>query len=74
MALAVPALSLPLSGIHVAQAWTVHAVQRLLGVPETGCYDLTTREAVTAVQARAGLASTGVDASRTWSLYDRLSA
>lgn len=52
----------------------VLAVQRLLGVPETGCYDAATREAVKAAQARAGLASTGVVASRTWSLFDRLSA
>jgi peptidoglycan hydrolase-like protein with peptidoglycan-binding domain len=53
---------------------TVAAVQRLLGVQETGVYDLATREAVKAAQARAGLASTGVVASRTWSLFDRLSA
>jgi hypothetical protein len=33
-----------------------------------------TREAVKAAQAGAGLASTGVVASRTWSLFDRLSA
>lgn len=52
----------------------VLAVQRLLGVRETGVYDLATREAVKAAQARAGLASTGVVASRTWSLFDRLSA
>ena len=52
----------------------VLAVQRLLRVPLTGCYDLATREAVKAAQARAGLASTGVVASRTWSLFDRLSA
>ena len=52
----------------------VVAVQRLLGVRQTGVFDLATREAVKAVQARAGLASTGVVASRTWSLFDRLSA
>ena len=52
----------------------VGAVQRLLGVRETGVYDAATREAVKAAQARAGLASTGVVASRTWSLFDRLSA
>ena len=52
----------------------VVAVQRLLGVRQTGVFDLATREAVKSVQARAGLASTGVVASRTWSLFDRLSA
>jgi peptidoglycan hydrolase-like protein with peptidoglycan-binding domain len=52
----------------------VVAVQRLLGVRETGVFDLATREAVKRAQARAGLASTGVVASRTWSLFDRLSA
>ena len=52
----------------------VVAVQRLLGVAQTGVFDLVTREAVKAAQARAGLASTGVVASRTWSLFDRLSA
>jgi peptidoglycan hydrolase-like protein with peptidoglycan-binding domain len=52
----------------------VVAVQRLLGVAQTGVFDLATREAVKAAQARAGLASTGVVASRTWSLFDRLSA
>ena len=52
----------------------VLAVQRLLGVAQTGVFDLATREAVKAAQARAGLASTGVVASRTWSLFDRLSA
>ncbi|GAA2742779.1 hypothetical protein GCM10009868_14080 [Terrabacter aerolatus] len=52
----------------------VVAVQRLLGVGQTGVFDLATREAVKAAQARAGLASTGVVASRTWSLFDRLSA
>src|SRR6478672_1511093 len=52
----------------------VVAVQRLLGVRQTGVFDLTTREAVKAAQAHAGLASTGVVASRTWSLFDRLSA
>ncbi|GAA2488044.1 peptidoglycan-binding domain-containing protein [Terrabacter carboxydivorans] len=52
----------------------VVAVQRLLGVRQTGVFDLATREAVKAAQARAGLASTGVVASRTWSLFDRLSA
>lgn len=52
----------------------VLAVQRLLGVRQTGVFDLATREAVKAAQARAGLASTGVVASRTWSLFDRLSA
>ena len=52
----------------------VTAVQRLLGVHQTGVFDLATREAVKVAQARAGLASTGVVASRTWSLFDRLSA
>ncbi|KRB44293.1 peptidoglycan-binding protein [Terrabacter sp. Root181] len=52
----------------------VVAVQRLLGVRQTGIFDLATREAVKAAQAHAGLASTGVVASRTWSLFDRLSA
>lgn len=52
----------------------VVAVQRLLGVDQTGVFDLATREAVKSAQARAGLASTGVVASRTWSLFDRLSA
>jgi peptidoglycan hydrolase-like protein with peptidoglycan-binding domain len=52
----------------------VVAVQRLLGVPQTGVFDLATRDAVKSAQARAGLASTGVVASRTWSLFDRLSA
>jgi peptidoglycan hydrolase-like protein with peptidoglycan-binding domain len=52
----------------------VLAVQRLLGVRETGVFDSPTRDAVRAAQARAGLASTGVVASRTWSLFDRLSA
>ncbi len=52
----------------------VVAVQRLLGVRQTGVFDLATREAVKSAQARAGLASTGVVASRTWSLFDRLSA
>jgi peptidoglycan hydrolase-like protein with peptidoglycan-binding domain len=49
-------------------------VQRLLGVPMTGVYDEGTREAVKRAQARAGLASTGVIASRTWSMLDTLSA
>jgi peptidoglycan hydrolase-like protein with peptidoglycan-binding domain len=52
----------------------VVAVQRLLGVPQSGVFDLATRDAVKSAQARAGLASTGVVASRTWSLFDRLSA
>ncbi len=52
----------------------VLAVQRVLGVATTGVYDLDTREAVKAAQSQAGLASTGVVASRTWSLFDRLSA
>ena len=52
----------------------VVAVQRVLGVRATGVFDHVTREAVKAAQARAGLASTGVVASRTWSLFDRLSA
>ena len=52
----------------------VLAIQRVLGVPRTGSYDAATRDAVKAAQARAGLASTGVVASRTWSLLDRLSA
>ena len=53
---------------------TVAAVQRLLGVPVTGVFDAATRDAVKAAQARGGLASTGVVASRTWTLFDRLSA
>jgi peptidoglycan hydrolase-like protein with peptidoglycan-binding domain len=52
----------------------VAEIQRVLGVPVTGTYDAATRDAVKAAQARAGLASTGVVASRTWSLFDRLSA
>lgn len=56
------------SGPVVAQ------VQRLLGLAATGVYDDATREAVRRAQARAGLAGTGVVASRTWSLFDRLSA
>ncbi|MCU1535675.1 MAG: Peptidoglycan-binding domain 1 protein [Humibacillus sp.] len=52
----------------------VSAVQRLLGVRVTGVFDTVTRDAVKAAQAGAGLASTGVVASRTWSLFDRLSA
>ena len=52
----------------------VTAVQQLLGVPLTGTFDLPTRAAVKAAQAKAGLASTGVIASRTWTLFDRLSA
>lgn len=52
----------------------VVAVQRLLGVRVTGVFDRVTRDAVKAAQAGAGLASTGVVASRTWSLFDRLSA
>jgi peptidoglycan hydrolase-like protein with peptidoglycan-binding domain len=52
----------------------VAAVQRLLGVRVTGVFDRVTRDAVKAAQAGAGLASTGVVASRTWSLFDRLSA
>ncbi len=52
----------------------VVAVQRLLGVRATGVFDAATREAVKRAQAGAGLASTGVVASRTWSLFDRLSA
>lgn len=52
----------------------VAAVQRVLGVPMTGVFDEATRQAVKRAQARAGLASTGVVASRTWSLFDRLSA
>ena len=53
---------------------SVLQIQRLLGVEPTGVYDLATREAVRTAQARAGLASTGVVASRTWSLFDVLSA
>ncbi len=49
-------------------------VQRLLGLSASGLYDDETREAVRRAQARAGLAGTGVVASRTWSLFDRLSA
>jgi peptidoglycan hydrolase-like protein with peptidoglycan-binding domain len=52
----------------------VAAVQRVLGVRITGVFDQRTREAVKQAQAGAGLASTGVVASRTWSLFDRLSA
>ncbi len=52
----------------------VAAVQRVLGVRVTGVFDERTRSAVKQAQARAGLASTGVVASRTWSLFDRLSA
>jgi peptidoglycan hydrolase-like protein with peptidoglycan-binding domain len=52
----------------------VVAVQRLLGIHVTGVFDSATRDAVKKAQARAGLASTGVVASRTWSLFDRLSA
>ena len=52
----------------------VEAVQRLLHVKVTGVFDEQTRSAVKAAQSRAGLASTGVVASRTWSLFDRLSA
>ncbi|GAA2153206.1 peptidoglycan hydrolase-like protein with peptidoglycan-binding domain [Humibacillus xanthopallidus] len=52
----------------------VVAVQRLLGIRVTGVFDRMTRDAVKTAQARAGLASTGVVASRTWSLFDRLSA
>jgi peptidoglycan hydrolase-like protein with peptidoglycan-binding domain len=51
----------------------VAAVQRVLGLRVTGVFDERTRQAVKAAQARAGLASTGVVASRTWSLFDRLS-
>ena len=50
------------------------AVQRLLGVRVTGVFDRVTRDSVKQAQAGAGLASTGVVASRTWSLFDRLSA
>ena len=49
-------------------------MQRVLGVRATGVFDRVTRDAVKAAQAGAGLASTGVVASRTWSLFDRLSA
>jgi len=52
----------------------VVAVQQLLGIRVTGVFDAPTRDAVKQAQARAGLASTGVVASRTWSLFDRLSA
>ena len=52
----------------------VLSVQRVLGVRPTGVYDNDTREAVKAAQSHAGLAGTGVVASRTWSLFDRLSA
>lgn len=52
----------------------VAAVQRVLRVRVTGCFDERTRDAVKEAQAKAGLASTGVVASRTWSLLDRLSA
>ena len=53
---------------------SVVAIQRLLGVRATGVFDVATRDAVKQAQSRAGLASTGVVASRTWSLFDRLSA
>jgi peptidoglycan hydrolase-like protein with peptidoglycan-binding domain len=52
----------------------VTRVQRILGVPTTGWFDAATRDAVKQAQARAGLASTGIIASRTWSLLDQLSA
>jgi hypothetical protein len=52
----------------------VTRVQRILGVPPTGWFDAATRDAVKRAQAEAGLASTGIIASRTWSLLDRLSA
>jgi peptidoglycan hydrolase-like protein with peptidoglycan-binding domain len=52
----------------------VAAVQRVLGVQVTGVFDERTRSAVKEAQAKAGLASTGVVASRTWTLFDRLSA
>ncbi len=52
----------------------VLSIQRVLGVAPTGVYDADTREAVKAAQSHAGLAGTGVVASRTWSLFDRLSA
>jgi peptidoglycan hydrolase-like protein with peptidoglycan-binding domain len=52
----------------------VARVQRILGVPTTGWFDAVTRDAVKQAQAVAGLASTGIIASRTWSLLDRLSA
>jgi hypothetical protein len=52
----------------------VARVQRILGVPATGRFDALTRDAVRKAQAEAGLASTGIIASRTWSLLDRLSA
>ena len=52
----------------------VAVVQRLLHVPVTGVYDEVTRQAVKAAQGRAGLASTGVIASRTWSMFDTLTA
>jgi peptidoglycan hydrolase-like protein with peptidoglycan-binding domain len=52
----------------------VAAIQRVLGVRITGTFDERTRDAVKQAQARGGLASTGVVASRTWSLFDRLSA
>jgi peptidoglycan hydrolase-like protein with peptidoglycan-binding domain len=45
----------------------------VLGLRVTGVFDERTRQAVKAAQGRAGLASTGVVASRTWSLFDRLS-
>lgn len=53
---------------------SVIAIQRLLGVRPTGVFDVATRDAVKRAQSGAGLASTGVVASRTWSLFDRLSA
>ena len=52
----------------------VVAVQRLLGVRSDRGLRPGDARAVKAAQARAGLASTGVVASRTWSLFDRLSA
>ncbi|MDC5697638.1 peptidoglycan-binding protein [Intrasporangium calvum] len=50
----------------------VSAIQRVLGVRVTGVFDESTRVAIKEAQAKAGLASTGVVASRTWSLFDRL--
>ena len=52
----------------------VAAIQRVLRVRVTGVFDERTRAAVKEAQAMAGLASTGVVASRTWSLFDRLTA
>lgn len=50
----------------------VAQVQQVLGLAPSGTYDAQTVAAVKAAQQRAGLASTGIVASRTWQLFDRL--